>query len=377
MFMKVQLFLFCICISFFYHAEGQRFSRDYDVTLLTNQMGYLPSSVKTCLLSTTANTSFEVIEVTSGKTVLTGTMVPQKGDFGTYAIGDFSKLMKEGRYYIKSDTVRSFPFSISESVYQPHMNDVVHYFSEQRCGASTTGYLSPCHLDDGIRLDNGKHQDVTGGWHDASDLRKWVSATIYGVIGLARAYDLQAPQYRKAILDELLWGNRYFLKMQEPQGYVMDFIGGDLKKHSDNNRWTDNEIANGGTDIKLVTPNAGISNQIMLVCGNQDDRIIQTQPVEMTAQYNFITAEAMVARITSKTDPAYSKRCLAAAKKCFDWCLKSGKDTTSGVTGAALQASIEMYRTTRLQVYRQRATELARQLKKLQAADLPEGLSGF
>jgi hypothetical protein len=106
-----------------------------------------------------------------------------------------------------------------------------------------------------------------------------------------------------------------------------------LKKHSDNNRWTDNKIANGGTDIKLVTPNTGISNQLMLVSGNQDDRIIQTQPVEMTAQYNFITAEAMVARITSKTDPAYSKRCLDAAKKCFDWCLKSGKDTTSGVIG--------------------------------------------
>jgi len=257
------------------------------------------------------------------------------------------------------------------------MNMIVRYFSLQRCGASMTGYLSPCHMDDGIRVDNGKQQDVTGGWHDASDLRKWVSATIYGVMGLARAYGLVAPEYREAIMDELLWGNRYFLKMQEPQGYVMDFIGGDLQQHSDNNRWTDNKIASGGTDIKLVKPNAGISKQLMLVSGDQDDRIIQTQPVEMTAQYNFITAETMVARITLKTDPAYSKRCLDAAKKCYDWCLKSGSDTTTGNTGAALQAVIEMYRTTSLQVYRKRATELALQLKKLQAADLSGGLSGF
>src|SRR5215210_7583574 len=122
-------------------------------------------------------------------------------------------------------------------------------------------------------------------------------------MGLARAYDLQVPQYRKAILDELLWGNRYFLKMQEPQGYVMDFIGGDLKKHSDNNRWTNNKIEAGDTSIKLVTPNTGKSKQLMLIAGNADDRIIQTHPVEMAAQYNFITGEAMMAAITLKTDP--------------------------------------------------------------------------
>ena len=88
-------------------------------------------------------------------------------------------------------------------------------------------------------------------------------------MGLARAYELEDMQYRKAILDELLWGNQYFLKMQEPQGYVMDFIGGDLKKHSDNNRWTNNNIENGATDIKLVTPNTGTSKQLMLVSGKR------------------------------------------------------------------------------------------------------------
>ena len=62
----------------------------------------------------------------------------------------------------------------------------------QRCGPSETGYLAPCHCDDAVRLDNGKHQDTTGGWHDASDLRKWVGATIHGMIGLAQVYELTA-----------------------------------------------------------------------------------------------------------------------------------------------------------------------------------------
>ncbi|MCW3089286.1 MAG: hypothetical protein JWP81_355, partial [Ferruginibacter sp.] len=357
--------------------QAQRLSRDQEIVLLTNQVGYLPSSTKTCVAQGTEKRDFEVVEITSGIVAYHGTLIPRQGDFGTYLTANFSKLVKEGRYYLRSDTLRSFPFSISKVVYQPEMNMIVGYFSRQRCGASTTGYLSPCHIDDGIRFDNGKHQDVTGGWHDASDLRKWVSATLYGVMGLARAYNLQDPQYHQVILDELLWGNQYFLKMQEPQGYVMDFVGGDLKKHSDNNRWTDNKIGSEGTDIQLVLPNAGISKQLMLVSGDQDDRIIQTQPVERTAQYNFITAEAMVARITSKTNPAYSKRCLEAAQKCYNWCLKSGSDTTTGNIGAALQAAIEMYRTTSLPVYHKRATDLALQLKKLQATDLPGGLSGF
>jgi hypothetical protein len=369
-----RLLLFFIACNFSL-VYAQRLSRDYDVSILTNQVGYLPSSIKTCLIKRAEETNFEVIEVTTGKVGYSGTLVPQQGDFGTYATADFSKLAKEGRYYLRADTTRSYPFSISKSVYQPEMNLVLTYFSRQRCGASTTGYLAPCHTDDGIRVDNGKHQDATGGWHDASDLRKWVSATIYGMLGLARAYNLERPQYRKAILDELLWGNQYFLKMQEPQGYVMDFIGGDLKKHSDNNRWTNNKIENGSTDIKLVTPNAGTSKQLMLASGDIDDRIIQTQPVEMSAQYNFITAEALVAAITLKIDPAYSKRCLTAAKKCYDWCSKQNSDTTTINAGAALGAAIEMYKTTSKTIYRKRATDLALQLKKLQA---PDGeVSGF
>ena len=374
---KIFTIVFLLNLAGYDFLQAQRLSRDQEIGLLTNQIGYLPSSTKTCLMQGTEKRDFEVVEIPSGHVVYKGTLVPRPGDFGTYASADFSTVVKEGRYYLRADTLRSFPFSISNTVYQPGMNMIVHYFSQQRCGASTTGYLSPCHTDDGIRVDNGRHQDVTGGWHDASDLRKWVSATIYGVIGLARSYDLTDSKYQKIILDELFWGNQYFLKMQESEGYVMDFIGGDLKKHSDNNRWTDNKIANGGTDIKLIEPNAGTSKQLMLVSGDQDDRIIQTQPVEMTAQYNFVTAEAMMARITSKSDPAYSKRCLDAAKKCYNWCVKSAADTTTAITGAALQAVIEMYRTTNLQVYYQRAIELTLQLKKLQAGGPSKELSGF
>jgi len=83
------------------------------------------------------------------------------------------------------------------------MDLIVHYFALRRCGASTSGYLSPCHLDDGKRIDTGEHQDVTGGWHDASDLRKWVGATIYGMVGLAKAHEFEKDETKRMkILDE-------------------------------------------------------------------------------------------------------------------------------------------------------------------------------
>jgi len=103
----MKISLLCICIAVFHNLYSQRLSRDYTVTLLTNQVGYLPSASKTCVLKTNTTTPFEVIDVTTGKVVYKGNLVPADADFGTYAIADFSKLTREGRYYLRADTVRS------------------------------------------------------------------------------------------------------------------------------------------------------------------------------------------------------------------------------------------------------------------------------
>lgn len=357
--------------------KAQRLSRDLNVDVLVNQVGYMPSAGKFCISKGRLKRDFEVIDVTTQKVVFRGIFRIGSGDFGNYLVGDFSPLIEAGRFYIKSDTSRSYPFTISNSVYQSTMDLIVHYFSLQRCGASTTGYLSPCHVDDGIRLDNGRHQDVSGGWHDASDLRKWVGATIYGMIGLSKAYELEKDSNKEAILEELMWGNQYFLKMQEPAGYIMNFVGGDVKKHSDSNRWTDNEAGEEGGEIRLVRPSDGKSKTEMLVSGSTDDRIIQTDPLDMAGQYNFITAEASMARITERKNKIYSKKCLQAAIKCFNWCTESGKDTNAGIIGASMQAAIELYKTTKQANYKSFAIEQAAQLKKLQVKNQEDSLGGF
>ncbi|MDR3269621.1 MAG: glycoside hydrolase family 9 protein [Tannerella sp.] len=365
------------CISM--NMQAQRFSRDLNVDLLINQAGYVPDAGKTVIAKGLITRRFEIVNLKNQQVVFRGNFKPNTCDFGDYSTGDFSTLTQEGAYYILSDTLRSYPFRIAGNAYQSPMTLLVGYFSLQRCGASTTGYLSPCHLDDGIRLDNGKHQDVTGGWHDANDLRKWVSATIYGMIGLSKAYELRDEQDagRQTILDELTWGNRYFLNMQEPQGYVMNYIGGEVKHNWDSNRWTDSEIGAEEGEIHSVKPSTGTSLRDILIAGSTDDRIIQTDPADLITQYLFVTSEAMMARITKTKDPAYSQKCLQAARKCFEWCRETEKDTNTGIIGASIQAAIEMYKTTGQDTYKQFSVARASQLKDLQVKNPEGGVGGF
>lgn len=359
------------------NVNAQRLSRDLNVDLLINQAGYVSDAAKFCITKGEVERKFDVIDLVTGKTVFSGSLKPCQGDFGWYLTGDFSSVTQPGRYYLKSVTSRSYPFSISDSTYQPVMDLIVRYFSLQRCGASTTGYLTPCHTDDGIRMDNGKHHDVSGGWHDASDLRKWVSATIYGMIGLGKTLELRPDQNRDAIIDELLWGNQYFLKMQEPDGYIMDYVGGDVKKHSDSNRWTDNEIGPDGGELGFVKPNTGESTADMLLFGVNDDRVIRTDPVGLEGQYHFIIAEAMMSRIMKSMDSDYASQCLNAATRCYNWCDKSASKKDPGVIGASMHAALELYKTTQNQEYKRFAMEQAVTLRKLQAKSSEGKVSGF
>ena len=264
------------------------FSRDLHVDIAVNQVGFIPSAHKKCVMPAQEAEEFNVISLESGEILHKANLQISNGDFDIYGVGDFSAVDLPGTYYIESGGSRSYPFRIGHDVYDQIIQMIVRDFSLQRCGPSTTGYLAPCHVDDGVRLDNGKHQDVTGGWHDASDLRKWVGATIYGMIGLARLYEVLNPAWDQGqIMDELRWGNRYFLSMQEPEGYVMSHVGGDVLKHSDSNRWTDNVIGEEGGSAVTISPLSGGTSADITVMGAKDDRVIQTNPLDRFGQYNF------------------------------------------------------------------------------------------
>jgi hypothetical protein len=362
------LFVIILCVEA--PLLGQPFSRDLQVDVRVNQVGFAPGAAKFCVLPEGPADRFEVIRTDDLKVVFSGPLVRSQGDFGSFSRGDFSEVADPGTYYIKAGQSRSWPFRISPNVYDDAIAMIVGYFALQRCGPSATGYLAPCHCDDAVRLDNGKHQDTTGGWHDASDLRKWVGATIHGMIGLARVYELTENEpLRGRILDELRWGNRYFLNMQESDGYVMNHVGGDALRHGDGNRWTDNAIGPEGGEPATLAPAPGGTTNPMTVVGAKDDRVIQTKPLDRIGQYKFIVAEAVTARVIKQSDPQYSARCLEAAKRCYDWCAKDGPHRGVEALGGALAAAVELYRCTSDEKYKNDAVDCTVRLAQCQVTE--------
>ncbi len=373
------LFLALVCAAGV--VWGETFPRDLRVDVTVNQIGFAPEASKKCVLKGPGPERFEVIRTTDQKVVFSGPLAASDGDFGRFLVGDFSSVQEVGTYYIKAGSSRSYPFRISAGVYEDVIEMIVGYFGLQRCGPSTTGYLTPCHCDDAVRLDNGKHQDTTGGWHDASDLRKWVGATIHGVIGLAQVYDLTTDEMlRRRIMDELRWGNRYFLNMQEPAGYVMNHVGGDALRHGDGNRWTDNIIGPEGGEPNTIDPAPGGSRSKITIVGHKDDRVIQTKPLDRLGQYKFVIAEAMMARLTKQSDRAYSDRCLGAAQRCYNWCATRWPEQTAETLGGALAAAIELHKATGQEKHKSEAVACASRLLQLQVTeplDAKDPVRGF
>lgn len=327
---------------------------DLSTDILTNHVGYLPGAAKFCLMQGDQSQEFNVINTQNGKKIYKATLMPRKGTFGTYLEGNFSDLKEEGTYYIAVKNKKSAPFRIAADIYEDAIKKCVTYFSIQRCGPSETGYAAPCHIDDGRRLDTGPgwtvepHRDVSGGWHDAGDYRKWVAFTLYGMIGLSKVAEILEPEWSKIqILDELRWGNRYFLNMQNDSGYVMNYCGGD-----DGMYLSDNQI------------------------GTEDDRPIHTEPasfvhnnIDRTAQFNFIIAQAQTSRIFQSSDPDYSRICKDAAIRCMEWCNRSFYANTALEMGAALQASIELYKTTEGPEFLDMAVSFANRLLEIQVKE--------
>jgi hypothetical protein len=313
------------------------------MTIFINQVGYLPRSAKFCVMGGTVGGVFRVLEAGTHRVIHQADLVPGGPDLGPYLLGDISALTGPGVYRVVCGGETSAVFRIAQEVYDEPIRKMVRCFSVQRCGASDTGYNRPCHLDDGRRSDNGKHQDVTGGWHDACDLRKWVGATIHGMIGLSRVAEMApAAASLQEVAAELRWGNRYFLNMQEPAGCVMNHCGGDFARHADNNRWTDN------------------------VPDSPDDRVIDVRPCRPGGQFLFIQAQAAMDRLLRAEDPAFADRCRAAALRCLQWCLEKSVAVTAGDYSAAISACVELYRATDDETYADRAAAFARQLLALQ-----------
>jgi hypothetical protein len=324
-----------------------------------NHLGFLPGARKTVIFRYSGEdgpADFQIRDIAGGAAAVRQTLPLKRetSDVIDCLVGDFSAIQREGMYQISIAGELGTPFFIRPDVWRRTLPKAAGYYRYQRCGVEVPGVHPACHLDDARRRDNGQQVDVTGGWHDAGDLRKWIDATLLNAIGLLRvARNLGAHwdaggSGLPALLDEVRWGNRYFLKMQDSDGLVWADVAGGVNGDNSDNHWTDNRP--GTEDDRYLNPAKRGRNQAL-----------------------FVTVQAMAAQAFQASDAPYARQCLAAAQRCWSAAKREGN---TGDLAWWLMAALEMRAAAGAlenAPYTAAAVQLGGQLLALQAADFVGG----
>ncbi|HMB00807.1 MAG TPA: glycoside hydrolase family 9 protein, partial [Spirochaetota bacterium] len=176
--------------------------------------------------------------------------------------GEITNFTNSGTYHIYDpvNDRQSYDFEIKDDVYNALLDASVKTFYYQRCGTAIeatyggTWHHAACHLQqtNAHLYDNGDQgagtaRDVSGGWHDAGDYRKYVTFTTSVLWMLMHAYEwypdrfgdnLNIPESGNGvpdILDEVKWELDWLLKMQRNDGalYSGVFVTGSAGGNGD------------------------------------------------------------------------------------------------------------------------------------------------
>ncbi|MDE7327067.1 MAG: glycoside hydrolase family 9 protein, partial [Lachnospiraceae bacterium] len=209
-----------------------------------NQSGYLPDAAKIAVLTHSCDT-FSLEDAITGQIVYTGKTKlyndgnPDEvsGDIVYHA--DFSAFREEGKFILHAGELASSPFFIGRDVYRRLKTDLIRSYYFQRCGCA----LDPahagkfthgcCHTAPAVLFDNPSVElDLSGGWHDAGDYGRYVTAAATALAHLLYAFALFPDRFLDPLnlpetgngtpdlLNECRYELEWLLKMQRPDGGV-------------------------------------------------------------------------------------------------------------------------------------------------------------
>lgn len=272
------------------------------------QAGYRPISSKKAVLNFKAD-EFEVADADGNvrmrrKTVHFGHDGLSDDDI---YIADFSDFTESGRFFISADGVRSYLFDINENVYKEPLEKVVKAFYFLRCGCGLDERYAekfshaPCHTEPALIYGkNGEQHEVSGGWHDAGDYGRYVTAGAVSAAHLLYAFEMYPKVFcglnigipesggtLPDVLAECRVELEWLMKMQDADGGVHHKVS--TMKHA-----------------PFIMP--------------EDDR----EPLYLFAVSSMATADfaavcALASRIYSPYDKKFSSRLIAAAEKSAEW----------------------------------------------------------
>jgi len=293
-------------------------------TVVVDQLGYPRNFVK-FVFSSQAADSFAILRSPSGERVFAGPLNLWKTSDAstgkTVYRGDFSGFQLPGEYrVVTSGGDTSGVFAISDSVYDQAFRKALRGFYLQRCGMPLLpgyagAYQHPsCHVLDGVyhtSTDTSGFHTAAGGWHDAGDYGKYVVNAGISAGTLLLAYemfpsrfagdDLGIPESGNGvpdILDEVRYELRWFLTMQR---------------------------SDGGFWFKIT--HAGFEGFIM---PQNDTGSRYIYAVSSTATGDAVAVLARGARLFSAYDTAFSRTCLEAATRGWEFLSAHGAIVPAG-----------------------------------------------
>ncbi|MBI4427796.1 MAG: glycoside hydrolase family 9 protein [Ignavibacteriales bacterium] len=323
--------------------------------IAVNQLGYRPQDPKLAFITESFSGPFEVIDVSTNKSVYRGKVRPigfkdaNSGDV-TFTL-NFSDLAKPGRYqvWLQEASSLSPEFEIKGLVYQEALTTALQSFYFQRCGTDVgerTAWGHPvCHREPAAFFsDQGRVKDVGGGWHDAGDYNKFVPTTAVSIAFLLYAYEHKRESFRDGqlaiperangvpdILDEARWALAWLLKMQNDQGGVYHKVS--IKK------WTGEHLPHTEKDRQFIFD------------------------VSSASTADFAAVTALAARLFEPWDRPFAQLLLRSSLRAWEFLQQNpsivpvgGFKNPAGVEGGEygdtqdsderLWASVELYRTT-------------------------------
>jgi hypothetical protein len=261
--------------------------------------GYSLGSPKRAIASDLNETSFEVVDAKSGRTVLRRPVLSQWTELGRFQLMFFDEVSVPGNYFIRAGDRRTPPFRIGEDAWDSSLSKAINFFYAERCGYPVPGVHDICHAD-WVMTRNGKSIVVNGGWHDAGDLSQNLANTAeadYAMWTLAERLQSQGSHspLMPRLLDEATWGLQFVLKTTYHDGYRTAFNTMD--------RWTDG------------------------ILGTPDDMVASPRR-DTNVDFSCVSDEALAYRVLAKSDPILAQHSLDLAKE--DWAFGvDGLDHTS------------------------------------------------
>ncbi|MBN2069153.1 MAG: glycoside hydrolase family 9 protein [Opitutales bacterium] len=288
--------------------------------IFLNQIGFPDMAPKTAITNLDSDT-FDVCDAESGAVLFTGkTTPPLYWDMAgeSFRRIDFTDFTENGSYVIRIGDEHSYPFEISNDVYESLAVASMRYFYLNRASvalpeAFAGAYSRPAGYPDTevyIHKSAASETKPEGfvmsspkGWFDAGDYNKYIvnsGITTYTLLCMYDLYkghlegmDLHIPESNNSmpdVLDEIRWNLDWMLTMQDSE--------------------------DGGVYSKLSTLN--FIGFVMPETSTEKRHIFSKSTA---ATLDFAATMAYASRVYRDYDAAYADECLNAAKRAWDWVL--------------------------------------------------------